>query len=58
MANKQPFYHRATILFTATREVPQEEVEAIIFKIADVVEGTVVIEEYDEPEAGDPHDLM
>lgn len=60
MANKQPYYHRATILFTATGAIPQEALEeALNDKVAD---GNHVlyfeVEEYEDPEPGDPADLM
>ena len=58
--NKQPFWHRAVILFTATRDIPREELQECLqkkFKIKDLVKGTVEVEEADS-EPGDPHDLM
>lgn len=59
--NKQPFYHRATILWTATRSQNSEEVqralEAGIKQVEGTVAGTLIVEEMDD-EAGDPTDLM
>lgn len=65
--NKQPFYHRAVVLFTATEELDSKDVaEAIRVgmhkKFNDkgrelVVFGLIEIEEMDA-EPGDPADLM
>ncbi len=61
--NKQPFYHTASVLFTATREVSQSELEAAIraaFKarpFSGVLTNTIVVESLDN-EPGDPADLM
>jgi hypothetical protein len=62
--NKQPFYHRATILFTATRPITEEEFRKLVAYAVECglegagLEDTVEIEEWLEPEAGDPMDLM
>ena len=62
--NKQPFYHRAVVLFTATREATQEEFERDISeamkrlgKKYGYMADTLQVEEIDA-EAGDPADLM
>jgi hypothetical protein len=61
MANKQPFYHRAVVLFTATRELPNEEVKDAVTRslgrLKGVLKDSIELEECDA-EAGDPHDLM
>lgn len=60
--NEQPFYHRATLLFTATRPIGESELQAVLSrKIAEafpatLVADSVVVEECDA-EAGDPADL-
>lgn len=57
--NTQPFYHRVTVLFTATQEMNHSEIEERI-KLAlnrPVLKDTVVVEEVDV-EAGNPQDLM
>lgn len=61
--NKQPHYHRCTIMFTATEEYTQSEVENALKKLLaqelpTVLSDTVIVEEMDEIEYGDPHDLM
>lgn len=56
--NHQPFYHRATVLFTAVREVDESEVTAALSEIKGIVPHSLLVEEYDEPEPGDPSDLM
>jgi len=59
--NKQPFFHRCTILFTAYEPMTEAEVleniqDGLTMDIVDKL--SIEIEEYDEPEAGDPVDLM
>ena len=59
--NKQPFYHEVTVLFTATRPLDESEVQALLeksLKNKDIVKGTVQIDGYEDPEPGDPADLM
>lgn len=61
--NRQPCYHRVTILFTATEEfehLPLErQLNAILKKsLSGYVGDSLQIEEMDEPEWGDPADLM
>lgn len=62
MRNKQPFYHRAVILFTATRDIPQQELERQlksalrVAPLAGVIKTTIQVEECDS-EPGDPQDL-
>jgi hypothetical protein len=64
VANKQPFYHRVTVLFTATRALKEDELKDLLFdglnemSKGKIVKGSVEIEEFDEPEPGDPADLM
>lgn len=62
MPNKHPFYHRATILFTATEPLSQTETEIKIAsafkKDKKVIASTVQVKEFSEPEPGDPADLM
>ena len=65
--NKQPWYCRAVLLFTATEEIDEEEVKSLLrdalvsyFKknLRDVVlEDSIQCEEIAQ-EPGDPHDLM
>ena len=59
--NKQPLYHQATILFTATRELTTDEVQEALMrglaKTKGVIKDSIVVEECDA-EAGDPADLM
>lgn len=64
MANKQPFYHRAVILFTATREIRAGELQALLrAKLAatkrsdSIIRNSIEVEECDG-EPGDPADLM
>jgi len=63
--NKQPFYHRLTVLFTATEDVTDDD-DALAQEIAKllkrrfgraVLKDTVEIEEFDA-EPGDPADLL
>lgn len=59
--NKQPFYHRCTILFTATEPMTEEDVleniqDGLTMDI--VIKDSIQIEEFDDPEPGDPADLM
>jgi hypothetical protein len=59
--NKQPYYHGVMFIFTATRAFTQEEVQQRLekaFKGRDIVPGTVMVDEFNEPEPGDPADLM
>lgn len=60
--NKQPCYHRVTILFTATDELTEAKVkDSIWFGLAnnsEFVRDSLMIEEFEEPEWGDPADLM
>jgi hypothetical protein len=60
MPNKQPFYHRAVILFTATEPLDQADVLSAITEgmPSSVIPTSIEIEEFDEPQAGDPADLM
>jgi hypothetical protein len=57
---KQPFYHEVTVLFTATRPFTIEEVQTLLehkFRHKEIVRGTIMIDEFQEPEPGDPADL-
>ena len=59
---RQPFYHRLTFIFTADRECSEEEValalrNGLVRHLKGAVDEDGVIEEFDEPEAGDPADL-
>ena len=60
--NQQPFYHRVTILFTATDAVSQEEFEKALKtamkSIKPYVQKSLEIEDYEDPEPGNPMDLM
>ena len=57
---KQPFYHRAVILFTADRDISMGELERnlryFLSTYTSVLPETIVVEECDS-EAGDPADL-
>jgi hypothetical protein len=58
--NKQPFYHRVVLFFTATRDISREEIQETLrkkFRIKDLVKDTIEVEEADS-EVGDPYDLM
>jgi hypothetical protein len=58
--NKQPWYHRAVILFTATEELDVSEFDEIIKKkLKDkvIIKGSAECEEIDA-EPGDPADLI
>lgn len=57
--NHQPYYHRAVILFTATRDVPQRELQRTLnlVKLPGYVAGTLEVEEVGA-EPGDPADLL
>lgn len=69
--NKQPFYHRAVILFTATRSIGNEELTKILhdafqyyenyahygIQTTGIILDTIDIEECDS-EAGDLQDLV
>lgn len=58
MPNKQPFYHRAVILFTATRPLSQAELQkALCLFSAEVLPDSIEVEECDA-EPGDPADLI
>jgi hypothetical protein len=61
--NKQPFYHRVVVLATFTRPLSEEEFEKILKRALQekhngYVPGSLMLEEYMEPEPGDPADLM
>lgn len=60
--NKQPFYHEVNIIFTSTRPIAQEEfaqaLERLPKRKLGIVAGSLEIEEFHEPEPGDPADLM
>lgn len=59
--NKQPFYHEVTILFTGTREFTFEEVQELLqskLRHKDIVKDSVKIDSFNEPEPGDPADLL
>jgi hypothetical protein len=59
--NKQPWYHGVMFTFTATESMSHEEIQARLekaFKTRPCVPGTVFIDELNEPEPGDPADLM
>lgn len=65
--NKQPFYHRAVVLFTATREISEDEFNTILGKLVSnlpkyvrdtgILASSMLVEEIDN-EPGDPADLM
>jgi hypothetical protein len=58
--NKQPWYHGASVLFTTTMPVTEEQFIAAMQKALKPY-GVVYVEvegEYMDPEAGDPTDLM
>lgn len=59
MTNKQPFYHEVHFLFTATRELSEQELEELVqtIKHKDIVKGSVQVDWYDA-EPGDPADLL
>ena len=60
MANKQPFYHRLTVLFTATDDVSYRMKAFMKQKLPEfdeVIPDSIEIEECDA-EPGDPADLM
>lgn len=60
LMNKQPFYHRAVILFTATRDIGKDELEEILrnkLRGNGVVAESPEVEEVDA-EPGDPADLL
>lgn len=60
-SNKQPLYHRAEILFTATEAYDEDRLrKALDFGLRSergYVDGTLEVEAIDH-EAGDPADLM
>jgi len=62
MPNEQPFYHRAVVLFTATRPMDKAQfkrlVKSALARKGVVIQHSVEIEEFDEPESGDPADLL
>jgi hypothetical protein len=63
MSNKQPFYHSASVTFTCTEPLDKDEfISAIQHGLKALkcgyVKESVQIEEWTEPEAGDPDDLM
>lgn len=59
--NKQPFYHRVVLLFTATRDISPAELTQLLREKLTIVpkqlRGTIEVEECDS-EPGDPSDLM
>lgn len=58
--NKQPFYHEAVILFTATQEIDRDKLEEILcakLGTDGIIVASIQVEEV-TVEAGDPHDLM
>ena len=60
--NKQPFYHRATILFTATEPFTIQDLEttlrlALKDRRTAIIVNTIIAEECDS-EPGDPADLI
>lgn len=60
MSNKQPFYHYVTFTFTTTRPLTEKEVlkelQELEFSRTQTI--NVQVEEFHEPEPGDPADLM
>lgn len=64
MTNKQPFYHIAEMTFTGTTtlnlDVIRELLETAMRKTfkRDYVKNSLDLTELDEPEPGDPADLM
>jgi hypothetical protein len=69
MANKQPFYHRMEVLFTATEDVSAEMNEPTFIKALEAflkkqLGGSVIVKDsvqFDTPvnaEPGDPADLV
>ena len=55
---KQPIYHRATILFTGKGEsLSRSELEEKLRKTLGSKFHDVIVEEFEEPEYGDPADL-
>lgn len=62
MANKQPFYHEAQLLFTTITgtcltKTQIRKITEIVEKVRGVVKGSVEVIE-SEPEPGDPADLL
>mgnify|MGYP000878549486 CR=1 FL=1 len=57
--NKQPFFHRAVILFTATEALTRHDLEDLIDKrkLGPIILNTLEVEEIDA-EPGDPADLL
>ena len=58
--NKQPFYHRAVILFTATQDIPGDQLKKILkskLGTDEIIVSSIDVEECDS-EPGDPSDLM
>jgi len=54
----QPIYHRATILFTGKGEsLTSAELEAKLREALGAKYTDVIVEEFEEPEYGDPTDL-
>lgn len=56
----KPFYHRATILFTALRRFDRVELEAILDRRVvhpDIVKYSLEVEKVEEPFVGQPEDL-
>lgn len=61
--NQQPYYHRVTVLFTCVDPMYEIDFEKILKRAmqehhASYVAGSLEIDEFCEPEPGDPADLM
>lgn len=57
--NKQPCYHRVVFLFTGIdREFTEQDLLDVVKKGLGKDATGVVVEEFDEPEWGDPSDLV
>jgi len=55
---KQPYYHRAVVLFTGINTtISEKELEEKLARALGKKFDSVCVEEFDEPEAGDPADL-
>ena len=62
MANKQPFYHSVSVLFTTaggplTEAEFRERLIAVLAKHKNVIHDSVIVEAF-EAEPGDPADLL
>jgi hypothetical protein len=58
---KTPFKHRCIISFTSIKPMTQDEVfEGIVegLDTDNILKYTIDIEEWDEPEPGDPNDII